>query len=70
MDIIKYDRSGIHTYNYYTTLDAFMKSNPPCKECLIQSMCIINKTSRYYDKLEINSCNRLNEFSLNNYWFH
>lgn len=69
MDRVKYDRSGIHVYNYHTTLDTFMGACPPCKECLIQSMCIVNNDTKHYKKLTIRACERLNEFAENNYWF-
>ena len=66
---VKYDRSGIHIYNYHTSLDTFMGTNPPCKECLIQSMCINNKDNKHYKKLVIRACNELTKFTNNNYWF-
>ena len=52
-----------------TTMDAFMKYNPPCKECLVRSMCLTFYLSNYlYSSPVIKSkpCNILYEFLLNN----
>jgi len=67
MDKVKYIRIGIYSYIYYTPLDIFMGANPPCKECLIQPMCI--RDDRELKILTVKSCDRLNEFAKNNYWF-
>ena len=70
MDKVKYSRNGAYTHIYYTSLDTFMGSCPPCKECLVNTMCI-NITDNKYDKeeLKIRTCDRLNDFVKNNYWF-
>jgi uncharacterized protein (UPF0179 family) len=48
-----------------------MGANPPCKECLVQSMCITNKDNGYNTGiLRIRACDRLNDFVENNYWFN
>jgi hypothetical protein len=40
-----------------------MGFNPPCKDCLVQNMCI-NTTDNSYDKqvLNIKTCEKLNRF--------
>ena len=70
MDKVIYTRNGVYTHIYYTPLDTFMGSCPPCKECLVQNMCI-DITPNNYEKevLTIRACDRLNEFVENNYWF-
>ena len=47
--------------------DQFLKFNPPCKECLIQSMCIESTFVEYItsvdtNDLKLNSCERLKTF--------
>jgi len=70
MDKVIYTRVGIHSYIYYTTLDIFMGANPPCKECLINTMCIYAPSNNHIKQvLTIKACNRLDEFVENNYWF-
>lgn len=66
MDKLIYFCSNCYTYIYYTTVDIFIGINPPCKECLIQSMCIIT-TDNSYDKqiLRIKICEKLNKFMEN-----
>jgi hypothetical protein len=47
-----------------------MGAAPPCKECLIQSMCINTIDNKYEtERLKIRACDRLTEFVENNYWF-
>ena len=67
MDKVRYTRIGIISYIYYTSLDIFMRSNPPCKECLINTMCIYDDCT--VKVLTIRACDRLNKFVKNNYWF-
>jgi len=68
MNKVNYTRSGIHSYIYYTTLDTFMGSNPPCKECLVKTMCIYAPSNKY-QVLIIKACDKLTDFVKNNYWF-
>jgi len=56
---------GIENYIYlYCKLNIFFKTNPPCKECLVQSMCMkdISVLVDDYAGLQIKSCNLLKEF--------
>jgi len=48
----------------YCKLNIFIKLNPPCKECLIQSMCIkdISVLLDEYAGVQIKSCDLLREF--------
>jgi hypothetical protein len=70
MDEIIYTRNGVYTHIYYTPLDTFMGTNPPCKECLIQNMCIdITPNTYHKEELKIRTCDRLTNFVENNYWF-
>lgn len=47
------------------TIKEFMKHNPPCKQCLIQAICI-----RYNNHLEIKACDKLKNFIMNNKYFY
>lgn len=71
MDKVRYTRVGVISYIYYTTLEIFMGSNPPCKKCLVNTMCIYvpSNNKKYEQVLTIKACDRLNEFVENNYWF-
>lgn len=49
----------------YTTLEEFQKHNPPCNECLIQSMCIDYRVIPYKAKgatMQIKVCKEFNKF--------
>jgi len=46
---------------YGLTLQEFIKSNPPCKDCLVQSMCIMTHT-RYPTIMFKRSCRSLSDF--------
>jgi len=49
----------------YSSLDNFMKYNPPCKECLIQNMCIKETIYLHLPPyLIIKRCDKLTEFLL------
>lgn len=49
-------------YIHMTTIDNFMKHNPPCKDCLIQGMCIKQKKDHVHNFLHIQICDKLREF--------
>ena len=54
-----------------TSLDNFMSYNPPCKECLIQGMCLTEyeydiPNEDMYHEITIYLCERMNEFINNN----
>jgi len=51
----------------YTPFNDFMKNNPPCQTCLIQSMCVREKFAHptldsIPDHLQIKICDKLIEF--------
>lgn len=59
-----------------TTIEDFMKKDPPCKECLVQSMCLTeyeydvpNEIKVYYE-MTIDLCERMNEFINNDSEFN
>ena len=49
-------------------LDKFMETNPPCKECLVRAICVINVllNDLPYPYLYIKSCDELKEFVTDN----
>jgi hypothetical protein len=55
---------GSYNILYNQSMDEFMTSNPPCKECLIQVMCL--KPNNKYSFIKTRSCAILNEFILAN----
>lgn len=66
-------RSPYINYIYiYTLTDDFMKYNPPCKECIIQAMCIKENLSHptELDHLYIKLCDRLKQFIYDNKFFY
>jgi len=61
-----YLRTLSYTHIYNMTIDKFLTHIPPCKECLIQPMCMfvsdyidINKTKT---KLIVKACKGLDKF--------
>ncbi len=57
---------GTYCILYNQTIEEFMEFNPPCKECLVQSMCL-----KYYNDISppwirTRLCANLNEFILAN----
>ena len=52
----------------YCMVDKFMETNPPCKECLVRAICVINLIHKDlpYPYLYIKSCDKLKEFVTNN----
>ncbi len=56
---------GLNNYIYiYHKLNVFLKISPPCKQCLIQSMCLedIGDLLENFVCIQIKSCNLLKEF--------
>jgi len=75
--IINLKSKYIKYFHIYTHLDTFMEYNPPCKECLIQSMCIKIQISHPIfdmdpDHLSIKTCDRLKGYIDNNknFYYH
>ena len=49
------------------TLDEFLEYNPPCKECLVQSMCLkdriyIDSNNKSYRGINLKLCEKLKGF--------
>lgn len=55
---------GHYNVLYNQSMDDFMNLNPPCKECLIQVMCL--KPNNKYSFITTRTCAVLNEFVLAN----
>lgn len=56
---------GLNNYIFiYHKINVFLRINPPCKECLIQNMCLedISDLLDEFVGLQIRSCNLLREF--------
>jgi len=67
MNIIKYFfvfKGGVEKVSIHTNLKDFFKQNPPCCDCLVQSMCIseYNITVYKYICLHISLCDKLKKF--------
>jgi len=65
-----------YIYMISSSIDHFMKYNPPCKECLIQNMCLTeyeydipNEKNVYYE-MTIELCERMEEFMNNDIDFN
>ena len=56
------DENSPDIYIHQTTIDNFMKHEPPCKECLIQRMCIKQDSDHVHNFIHINLCDKLKEF--------
>jgi hypothetical protein len=56
-----------HIRIYKLSLNEFMKYNPPCKECLVQAICVedTSKTRIYSDHIYTRKCEFLIEFMSN-----
>lgn len=53
---LKIHRTAIynkHIRIYFLSLNEFMNYNPPCNECLIQTMCLNKYPQRGYDNRKI-----------------
>lgn len=51
---------------YDLTINKFMKYNPPCKECLVQSMCLKANDNVSPPWIRTRLCGKLNEFIITN----
>lgn len=66
MKYYKYLRTAKYSHIYDITLNEFLTHNPPCKECLIQPMCMF--MGNYFDrkgikpKLFVKACKKLDKF--------
>jgi hypothetical protein len=79
MKKIRYTPDGLFIRDLiiYTAVDNFMEYNPPCKECLIQGMCIredlahptLDSIDSMPDHLHVKTCKKLKDFVLNHKLF-
>ena len=71
-DKIYYSRHWGNFYIYEKTIERFMEFNPPCKECLVQAICIKDNSPLYVEykdalyeeflSIKINACKELKDF--------
>lgn len=65
-DILYFSVNNNRIYMHRRSLDQFMTYNPPCKKCLVQTMCVTDTDTGLYKsgyKLIIKSgCKELFEF--------
>jgi len=47
---------------YRSTIERFMEKNPPCKECLVKTMCIKQDNDGLYNFIRLEICDRFKEF--------
>ena len=69
---IIYYRIGYRTLIYERTIEEFMEFNPPCKECLVQAVCVSYARPMYVEYkdaaheefllIKIRGCKDLEEF--------
>ena len=60
-----YIKTDIHIYIYDMTVDELLTHIPPCKECLIQPMCMyVTKcmTDKIKPKVVVKACKGLEKF--------
>lgn len=67
-----YYRIGYRILIYERTIEEFMEFNPPCKECLVQAVCVSNARPMYVEYkdaaheefllIKIRGCKDLEEF--------
>jgi len=55
-------RNKLGVYIHATSLEELMEQNPPCKECLIQSMCIKDNSNDQYSSIVVNVCDEFNKY--------
>jgi len=53
-------KNSLGVYIHAISLEEFMKQDPPCKECLIRSICI-KETNHKYPSLIITVCEEFNK---------
>lgn len=57
-------KNNIEKINITTNLEEFFKQKPPCSDCLVQSICVLehNLTMYKYIFLHISVCDKLRKF--------
>ena len=74
MNFIIYQHLTTHTLICNISKDKFITHNPPCKECLVQGICIIEFFSSIEPiteekEIELNKCEKLIKFLKENKTF-
>lgn len=72
MNFIIYHHLTMLTLIYNISKNKFIKHNPPCKECLVQGMCIeefLHSVKPSTIEIEINRCKDLIKFLKENQTF-
>lgn len=49
-------------YIHQSTIESFMEKNPPCKNCLVQNMCIKQDRDQVHNFISLEICNKFKEF--------
>lgn len=44
------------------TIESFMEKNPPCKNCLVQNMCIKQDKDHIHNFIRLEVCDKFKEF--------
>ena len=57
-----YAIDGAHSFIHRITLEEFQKRNPPCNECLIQSMCLEEDFDDVHTYIRLNPCTEFIKF--------
>lgn len=55
-------RNKLGVYIHAITLEEFMLEDPPCKECLVQSICIRKIGGHKYSSIQITVCDEFNKY--------
>ena len=55
-------RNKLGVYIHATSLEDFMKKDPPCKECLVNTMCIKDTSNDQYSSIVVNVCDKFNKY--------
>jgi len=68
--MVNYFRTSLNIYLLDSTINNFMKYNPPCKDCLVQCMCLLNRDNSSPPHIRAKTCNILYKFIKENRSFH
>ena len=68
--MIKYFRTSLYIYLLDSTMNNFMKYNPPCKDCLVQCMCLSNCDNSSTPYITAKTCSILYKFIKKNRSFY
>jgi len=52
-----YAINGKHHFIHTVTIEEFMKQDPPCNQCLIQTMCISETFDGVHTYIRLSPCN-------------